>query len=112
MLIRSAQLSDLNACLALDPNSQTDHVWQMDAREEADGRVVRFHTVRLPRVMRVAYPRQRDDLFPFLLRKSRARKIKIGVAVHGIDAHVAEEKEIGCHPSSPLTIGIFSRSGL
>jgi ribosomal protein S18 acetylase RimI-like enzyme len=62
MLIRSAQLTDLNACLALDPNSQTDHVWQMDAREEADGRVVRFHTVRLPRVMRVAYPRQRDDL--------------------------------------------------
>jgi len=62
MLIRSATLSDLNACLALDANSQTDHVWQMNAREEGDGRTIRFHTVRLPRVMRVAYPRQRDDL--------------------------------------------------
>jgi len=62
MLIRSALLSDLNACLTLDANSQTDHVWQMDAREEGDGMTIRFHTVRLPRVMRVAYPRQRDDL--------------------------------------------------
>ncbi len=62
MLIRSAVLSDLNACLALDANSQTDRVWQMDAREEGEGRVIRFHTVRLPRVMRVAYPRQRDDI--------------------------------------------------
>jgi GNAT superfamily N-acetyltransferase len=62
MLIRSALLSDLNACLALDANSQTDHVWQMDARPEADGRSIRFQPVRLPRVMRVAYPRARDDL--------------------------------------------------
>lgn len=61
MLIRSAQIQDLNACLALDANSQTDHVWQMDAREE-EGPAIRFHTVRLPRVMRVAYPRLRDDL--------------------------------------------------
>ena len=62
MLIRSAVLTDLNACLALDANSQTDHVWQMDARDEGDGRSIRFHAVRLPRVMRVAYPRLRDDL--------------------------------------------------
>jgi ribosomal protein S18 acetylase RimI-like enzyme len=62
MLIRSALLYDLQACLALDANSQTDHVWQMDAREEGDSRAIHFHTVRLPRVMRVAYPRQRDDL--------------------------------------------------
>ena len=62
MLIRSALLSDLNGCLALDANSQTDHVWQMDAREEGGAKVIRFHTVRLPRVMRVGYPRQCDDL--------------------------------------------------
>ena len=62
MLIRSALLSDLNGCLALDANSQTDHVWQMDARREGGAKVIRFHTVRLPRVMRVVYPRQRDDL--------------------------------------------------
>lgn len=62
MLIRPALLADLSVCLALDANSQTNHVWQMDAREENGGTVVGFHTVRLPRIMRVVYPRQREDL--------------------------------------------------
>jgi GNAT superfamily N-acetyltransferase len=62
MLLRSANLTDIEACLALDADSQTNHVWQMDEREENGGRVVRFQTIRLPRVMRVSYPRQRDDL--------------------------------------------------
>ena len=62
MLIRPALLADLSVCLALDANSQTNHVWQMDAREENGGTVVRFQTVRLPRIMRVVYPRQREDL--------------------------------------------------
>jgi GNAT superfamily N-acetyltransferase len=62
MLLRSADLTDLGACLALDADSQTDHVWQMDEREENGGRAVRFQTIRLPRVMHVSYPRQRDDL--------------------------------------------------
>jgi GNAT superfamily N-acetyltransferase len=62
MLLRSAEQTDMEACLALDADSQTDHVWQMDEREENGGRVIRFQTVRLPRVMHVAYPRCRDDL--------------------------------------------------
>ena len=62
MLLRSADLVDIGACLALDADSQTDHVWQMDEREENGGRVVRFQTIRLPRVMYVSYPRERDDL--------------------------------------------------
>ena len=62
MLIRLATEADLDTCLALDADSQTDHVWQMDQRKEGDGRAVRFQTVRLPRIMRVAYPRDRDDL--------------------------------------------------
>jgi GNAT superfamily N-acetyltransferase len=62
LLLRSANLGDLGPCLDLDADSQTDHVWQMDEREINRGRVVRFQTVRLPRVMHVSYPRQRDDL--------------------------------------------------
>ena len=34
MLLRAADLIDLGACLALDADLQTDHVWQMDEREE------------------------------------------------------------------------------
>jgi GNAT superfamily N-acetyltransferase len=66
MLIRLATQADVEACLALDADSQTDHVWQMDQRKEGDGTVVRFQTVRLPRIMRVAYPRSRDDLLACL----------------------------------------------
>ena len=62
MLLRTADLADLGACLELDADSQADHVWQMDEREENGGRVIRFQTIRLPRVMHVSYPRQRDDL--------------------------------------------------
>jgi GNAT superfamily N-acetyltransferase len=62
MLLRAATLEDLDACIALDADSQTDHVWQMDERRENGGIAIRFQTVRLPRVMRVAYPRRRDDL--------------------------------------------------
>jgi len=62
MLIRPALLGDLNTCLALDADSQTNYVWQMEERDDNGSISVRFQTVRLPRVMRVAYPRQRDDL--------------------------------------------------
>lgn len=62
MLIRLAGLEDLGACLALDADSQTDHVWQMEEHEEHGGVGIRFQTVRLPRVMRVSYPREREDL--------------------------------------------------
>jgi GNAT superfamily N-acetyltransferase len=62
MLIRPATLVDLDACLALNADSQTDHVWQMEQRRNAQGMVIRFQPVRLPRVMYVTYPRQREDL--------------------------------------------------
>jgi len=55
-------LTDLNGCLALDADSQTDHVWQMEERQQNGQVGIRFQRVRLPRVMRVAYPRDRDDL--------------------------------------------------
>ena len=62
MLLRAATLADLDACISLNADSQTDHVWQMEEREENGGILVRFQTVRLPRAMHVTYPRRRDDL--------------------------------------------------
>ena len=57
MIVRPATLADLNACLCLDHASETDHVWQMQVQEGPSQVGVAFQTVRLPRRMRVDYPR-------------------------------------------------------
>jgi ribosomal protein S18 acetylase RimI-like enzyme len=62
MIIRPATLPDLNACLLLDHDWVTDHVWQMQVREQESQVGVTFHTVRLPRRMRVQYPRDIEQL--------------------------------------------------
>lgn len=68
--------SELTSCLALDHTYATDYVWQVDMREEGEDMLVRFRTVRLPRTMQVAYPR--DD---HLLRRSWERRDCFLVAV-------------------------------
>jgi len=61
LLIRPAELADLDICLALDPSYSTESVWQMDLNSE-NGRVtIEFRPVRLPRSMRVSYPRDRQQ---------------------------------------------------
>jgi GNAT superfamily N-acetyltransferase len=62
MIVRPAQLGDLNACYELDKSYLTDYVWQMQTH--ADGRSidVRFDMIRLPRPMKVDYPRDADEI--------------------------------------------------
>jgi ribosomal protein S18 acetylase RimI-like enzyme len=62
MRIRPADLHDLNACFALDGSYETDHVWQMDYREEESTIAVQFRWVRLPRTMTVTYPPRGESL--------------------------------------------------
>ena len=60
--IRPALMGDLQECLQFDASYMTDYVWQMESRVE-DGRIsVTFRHVRLPRAMRVEYPRDADGL--------------------------------------------------
>lgn len=62
MIVRPATLADMNTCLTLDHSCITDHVWQMKL-QETDMRVeATFDTVRLPRRMRTAYPRDLEEL--------------------------------------------------
>jgi len=62
VIVRPAELTDLRACLEIDHSYVTDHVWQMEERE-GDGEVaVIFRTTRLPRPMRVRYPKDYDNL--------------------------------------------------
>ncbi len=62
MDIRLATLADLNASLTLDHDWVTDHVWQMKFRESDSDVQVTFQAVRLPRRMRVQYPRNVEQL--------------------------------------------------
>jgi ribosomal protein S18 acetylase RimI-like enzyme len=57
MKIRPAISSDVTQCVAIDHSTDTDHVWQME-QHGGEGEIsVTFRTVRLPRSMRVRYPR-------------------------------------------------------
>jgi GNAT superfamily N-acetyltransferase len=60
--VRPATSSDLPHLTALDHGYSTEYVWQMDAREEGGQVTVAFRPVRLPRPMRVAFPREPQRL--------------------------------------------------
>ena len=61
LVVRPAELVDLDFCLTLDPSYSTESVWQMDLRGEEGHVTVTFRTVRLPRSMRVSYPHDREQ---------------------------------------------------
>jgi ribosomal protein S18 acetylase RimI-like enzyme len=61
-MIRPALSADLAACRDFDGTYTTDYVWQMESRA-ANGEIsVCFRHVRLPRSMRVEYPRTAEAL--------------------------------------------------
>jgi GNAT superfamily N-acetyltransferase len=64
MIVRMAELADLNLCYEMDGSYTTDYVWQMHTHDKERTVEVRFDTVRLPRPMKVAYPRHPDELLP------------------------------------------------
>lgn len=61
-VIRPAVSTDIPRLMELDHGYSTDHVWQMALQSAAPGVEVAFREVRLPRPMRVAYPRTVERL--------------------------------------------------
>jgi ribosomal protein S18 acetylase RimI-like enzyme len=62
-IVREARSKiELAECLRLDHTYVTDHVWQVDVRDDPDDLNVRFRAVRLPRTMDVEYPRDAESL--------------------------------------------------
>jgi ribosomal protein S18 acetylase RimI-like enzyme len=55
--IRPLEPADLPVLIALDHNYSTEFVWQMDVQSEEGQVEVRFREIRLPRSVRVEYPR-------------------------------------------------------
>jgi ribosomal protein S18 acetylase RimI-like enzyme len=62
VIIRPAVSSDIRDLLAIDHSYSTDHVWQMGTEDDPPGVGVTFREVRLPRPMRVTYPRNPQRL--------------------------------------------------
>lgn len=55
--IRPASTNDLPRLMALDHSCMSDYVWQLELRSEPKRVSANFHEVRLPRSVKVAYPR-------------------------------------------------------
>lgn len=55
--IRPAISVDIPELIGFDHGYSTDHVWQMEYRQAPEEVAVAFREVRLPRPMRVSYPR-------------------------------------------------------
>jgi GNAT superfamily N-acetyltransferase len=60
--IRTAVSSDIQRLMELDHSYSTDFVWQMALQTAAPTIEIAFREVRLPRPMRVAYPRRIERL--------------------------------------------------
>jgi ribosomal protein S18 acetylase RimI-like enzyme len=56
--IRPAVATDIPILIELDHNYMTDFVWQMDLQQPVEGQIqIGFREIRLPRSVRVEYPR-------------------------------------------------------
>lgn len=68
--IRPAISSDLPILIKLDHSVETTHVWQMDTNSDVDQVEVRFREIRLPRAVKLQYPRNPIDMADTWTRKN------------------------------------------
>lgn len=61
-VIRPAEVQDIPACIALDHSLETQMVWQMKLQADQEHHTIVFQTLRLPRPIRVEYPRSPEAL--------------------------------------------------
>lgn len=60
--IRPAIASDISTLMGLDHNYTSEYVWQMEIEHEDDQIEINFREIRLPRSVRVDYPRPVNTL--------------------------------------------------
>ena len=59
---RPANSNDFPRLMAMDHSCSSDYVWQLELRSEPKRVTVNFHEVRLPRSVKVTYPRNPSAL--------------------------------------------------
>jgi GNAT superfamily N-acetyltransferase len=87
--IRAATSSDIAQLVALDHHYSTDHVWQMGFNSSGEEVSISFRQVRLPRPMRVQYPRDPNHLIDEWTNKLA---ILIAEHEHSIAGYVCIER--------------------
>ena len=60
--IRPAIASDIHALMAIEHHYSSDHVWQMDIKQDGRDINVNFRQIQLPRSVQVQYPRDPQAL--------------------------------------------------
>ena len=76
--IRPVVASDLPHLMGFEHNSDSEYVWQLDLRKELGQVSVSFREVRLPRPIRVSYPRD-----PFALEENWPQRSATLMALAG-----------------------------
>ncbi len=76
--IRQAVSSDIPILMGLDHGFDTDHVWQLSYRTESAEIGIVLREVRLPRPMRVPYPRDPEKLADDWTHRSAMLLAEIG----------------------------------
>jgi ribosomal protein S18 acetylase RimI-like enzyme len=61
--VRPAQADDIPGLVEIEHNYVSDYVWQMDLQVDSTQSVVNFRKIRLPRSVKVEYPRPMETLF-------------------------------------------------
>ena len=78
--VRPARNTDLPRLMGMDHGCSSEYVWQLDLQREAGQYAATFREVRLPRPVRVAYPRD-----PYALADEWKRQADLLVAVRETD---------------------------
>ena len=68
--IRPAMINDLPVLSAIDHSFETLYTWQMDRNIDTSQIVINFREIRLPRTVRVEYPRPLDFFSPEVFQQS------------------------------------------
>jgi ribosomal protein S18 acetylase RimI-like enzyme len=108
LLIRQAISPDIPELIALDHGYSTDHVWQMEYRQGSDELTLAFREVRLPRPMRVGYPRDPSRLADEWTRRGAVLVAELAEAKRGY-AVIAESTAPDVAWLTDLVVGLRDR---
>jgi GNAT superfamily N-acetyltransferase len=106
--IRPAISVDIPELVAFDHGYSTDHVWQMEYRQVQEEVTVAFRQVRLPRPMRVTYPRDPTRLVDEWTRRAAVLVADLGEVKRGYVA-LAESTAQSCGWVTDLVVNLRDR---